>query len=50
MNQLKSHHLFVISTYFNAIEDYINLELATPKAKGMQALETAFQLCYFFFY
>ena len=22
----------------------------TPKSKGMQALETAFQLCYFFFY
>ena len=31
---LDSYSLMVVSKYFKTIDDFINLELATPKAKG----------------
>ena len=32
--QLGVYHLMIVSKYFDTIDDYINMELATPKAKG----------------
>ena len=34
-NKLGSHDLMIVAKYFSSTQDYINLELSTPKAKDM---------------
>ena len=34
-NKLGSYNLMIVAKYFNSTQDYINLELSTPKAKNM---------------
>ena len=34
-NKLGSHDLMIVAKYFETTQDYINLELSTPKAKDM---------------
>ena len=33
-NKLGVYHLMIVSKYFESIDDFINLEISTPKAKG----------------